>query len=70
MQYFLHRIFNCSSSDIQLGLRWYELGSKVGAFWMKLPTLGSASPSLDIFPLLRSELGCNSILAIAPYPAL
>ena len=23
-----------SSSDIQLGLRWYELGSKVGAFWM------------------------------------
>ena len=23
-----------ASLDIQLGLRWYELGSKVGVFWM------------------------------------
>ena len=57
-----------ASSDIQLGLRRCELGSKVGVFWMWLPMPGSTFPSLGTSLLLPSELDCNSRLVAAVTP--
>ena len=48
-----------ASSDILLGLQWYELESKGGAFGLRLLKPGLVSPSLDTSPLLLSELGYN-----------
>ena len=53
------------SSGIMLGFQWYVLGSKGGVSGLWLPMLGLVSPSLDTFPLLLSELGCNNRLGAA-----
>ena len=54
-----------ASLGILLEFQWYELGSKGGVFGLWLPMTGLISPSLGTFPLLLSELGCNSRLGAA-----